>query len=255
MSTRGGGVSQGVYGSLNLGFHVGDDNGAVLTNRKRFFQTLSIPFESVVTAQQVHGAEVRVVTEHDCGTGVRSWEEGLPQTDAMVTDVCDVGLLVLVADCAPVLLHDQKRKAVGIAHGSWRGTAEGIARNTVLKMIAEFGCKPENIRAGIGPSIGPCCYRVGEEVISCLKNAAPDIWNNLLIPKGKDTVFLNLWEALLQQLIEAGIQREKIEIAGICTACHTDLFYSHRRENGKTGRNGAIIALRNQEEHLEACHE
>ena len=248
MSTRTGGVSEGAYHSLNLGFHVGDESDAVLLNRQRFCQALSLPLECVVTGKQVHGAKVTAVTVQDRGQGARRWEQGLPQTDAIVTNNYDVGLMVLVADCAAVLLYDPDKEAIGIAHGSWRGTIGGIVRRTVLKMTAEFECKPGDIRAGIGPSLGPCCYQVGEEVISALKDAFPDTWERYLIPKEKNTPHFNLWEALRGQLIETGIREEKIEIAGICTACRTDLFYSHRRETGKTGRNGAVIALRKRYE-------
>ena len=244
MSTRVGGVSEGEYRSLNLGFHVGDENDAVLINRQRFCQALSVPIDSLVTGQQVHEAEVAFVREGDRGRGAHSWEEGLPQTDALVTDVPGIGLMVLVADCAAVLLCDMKRKAIGIAHGSWRGIVGMIGRNTVRKMVEEFGCEPENIRVGMSPSIGPCCYQVGEEVISALQCTFPDTWRQFLIDKGDSSVHFNLWKALQQQLIDAGIRAEMIEMSGMCTVCHPDLFYSHRGEKGRTGRNGVIIALR-----------
>lgn len=243
MSTRIGGVSEGPYWSLNLGLHVNDEDSAVLINRQRFFRALSIPPGSIVTGQQVHGTEVAVIKGSDRGKGARSWEEGIPHTDALVTDSPDVALLVLVADCAAVLFYDHVKRAIGIAHGSWRGTVGGIGRKTVQKMVDAFGCRLEDIRAGICPSIGPCCYEVGEEVISALRGSYLSQWERYLIPRGNGSVHFDLWEALRQQLIEIGIQEEQIETAHICTACHTDLFYSHRRENGRTGRNGVVIAL------------
>lgn len=248
MSTRIGGVSVGVYRSLNLGFHVDDETEAVLINRQRFCQALSIPLRSIVTGQQVHGTEVAVVKGSDRGKGARSWEEGILQTDALVTETPDVALMVLVADCAAVLLYDPVKRAVGIAHGSWRGTVGGIGVRTVQKMVDEFGCRPEEIQAGISPSIGPCCYQVGEEVISALKGSFPDQWERYIVPKSRGSVHFDLWEALRGQLIETGMREEKIETAGICTACHTDLFYSHRGENGRTGRNGVVIVLQEPEE-------
>ena len=243
MSIRRGGVSGGVYWSLNLGLHVEDDKSAVLTNRERFCQALSIPLESLVIGQQVHGTGVAVVRGGHRGKGARRWEEGLPQTDAMVTDSPDVALMILVADCAAVILYDPARKAVGIAHGSWRGTAGRIGLKAVLRMVDAFGCRPEDIQAAISPSIGPCCYEVGGDVLQALRKSFPSTWEDYITSHRSGAVHFDLWEALRAQLMEAGLREEKVEIAHICTACNTDLFYSHRREHGRTGRSGVIIAL------------
>ena len=248
MSTRIGGVSEGKYHSLNLGFHVDDRYDAVLTNRQRFCRSVSLPIESIVASQQVHGTDVATVDGSQRGRGALSWSDGIPTTDAMVTNNPDIALVVLVADCAAILLYDPEKEAVGIAHGSWRGTIGGIIPRTVQKMVDSFGCRPEDIRVGISPSIGPCCYEVREEVLSALRKSFPHQWEHFVVYRTDGSVHLNLWEAIRQQLVETGIEEKKIEVAGICTACNTDLFYSHRGEKGRTGRNGVVISLRRGKE-------
>ena len=245
MSTRTGGVSTDEYHSLNLGFHVDDCHHSVLNNRQLFCQALSLPLESIVTGQQVHGKEVAVIDGSHRGSGAESWTEGIPNTDAMITDSPEVALMVLVADCAAVFLYDPVKEGIGIAHGSWRGTVRQVVPKTVKKMLDAFGSKPEDIQAGISPSIGPCCYRVEEDVLSALRELYPSQWERYIAHQTDGSIHFNLWETLRGQLIETGIQEKKTEVAGICTACHTDLFYSHRREKGRTGRNGAVISLCN----------
>jgi YfiH family protein len=246
MSTRSGGTSTGRYHSLNLGFHVGDEEQSVLLNRQLLCRRLSIPLESLVVGQQVHGTDVAVVTGHDRGKGAVCGRDGLPHTDALVTDTRDVALMVLVADCAGILLYDPEKEVIGIAHGSWRGTAAGIGRKTVLTMAAAFGTNPHNIQAAISPSIGPCCYEVGDEVLTALKRSSPGHWEQFISRQETGSFHLNLWAAIRQQLVDSGVPEERIEIAGLCTSCRTDLFYSHRRENGRTGRNGIVITLQHR---------
>ena len=243
VSTRVGGVSEGIFHSLNLGFHVDDRYDAVLTNRQRFCRSLSLPIESIVAGQQVHGTEVVVVDGSHRGKGAQSWADTIPKTDAMVTNSPDIALMVLVADCAAILLYDPEKEAIGIAHGSWRGAIGGIVSHTVQKMIDSFGCQPEDIQVGISPSIGPCCYKVGEDVLSALRTSFPDQWGQFIVHQTDGSVHLNLWELLRQQLVESSIPKKKVETTGICTACNMNLFYSHRGEMGKTGRNGALISL------------
>lgn len=243
MSTRAGGTSKGVYRSLNLGFHVGDNETTVLANRQQFCQALSLPLESLVVGQQVHGTDVAVVTRHDRGRGAKNQKDGIPHTDALVTNHHDVALMILVADCAAVLFHDPVNRAIGIAHGSWRGTVGGIGVKTVRTMVQTFGTHPQNLRAAISPSIGPCCYEVGDDVLSAFQPASPDAWEHFVVRQDNGSLHLNLWEAIRRQLMESGIPEDRIEIAAYCTACRTDLFYSHRREEGQTGRNGIVITL------------
>jgi YfiH family protein len=163
------------------------------------------------------------------------------KTDALVTDVPGVFLMLRFADCVPVLFHDPVRQAVGLAHAGWRGTVSHIARATVEKMVDAFGCSPADIRAGIGPSIGPCCYEVGPEVVSAAQKAFPDAPFVLQRGSGERWHF-DLWAANHHQLAAAGVT--EIELSGLCTACRTDEWFSHRAEGGRTGRLAAVIGLR-----------
>ena len=231
--TRLGGHSQSPWDSLNTGHTVGDDLEAVEANHDLIFAALGVRREEVVSPHQVHSTTVRVVDE-------RSRGQVCPETDALVTDAPNVALMLRFADCVPILLCDPVRSVVGLAHAGWRGTVAGMAGAVVQAMVHEMGCRPEDIRAGIGPSIGPCCYEVGEEVAEAASSALAGA-SGLLESKPNGRWHLDLWAANRRQLAEAGVC--SIEVAGICTACRTDEWFSHRAERGKTGRLGAVIGL------------
>jgi len=139
------------------------------------------------------------------------------------------------------LFHDPVRRVIGIAHGGWRGTVQGVAANTVRAMVEGYGCKPEDVQAGIGPAIGPDSYQVGEEVVRAVQDYFGTTDNLIRRDPNDGSAYLNLWEANRLDLERAGVRQ--IEIAGICTATHTDEFFSHRAEKGRTGRFGAVLSL------------
>lgn len=238
-STRLGGVSVGPYRSLNLGPKSGDDLDAVRENRRRLLGALGMEGFPVAAPSQVHSADVAV------------WRAGEPLPagnvfagDAVVTDARGVALMVLAADCVPVLVHDPVRGVIAAVHAGWRGTAGGITGNAVAAMRDAFGCAPEDLRAALGPAIGRCCYEVGPEVLAAVAAATPlppeTLWDALPAGKGR----LDLIAANIAQLEAAGVRPERIGAAGACTACRTDRFFSHRREGEPTGRGAAVIALR-----------
>jgi len=259
--TRRGGVSRPPFATLNLTWAVGDDPEAVEENHRRLCAALGVPRETLVSPRQVHGNEVRRV-------GARDGGRFIPGCDALITDEPGVPLLLRFADCLPILLYDRRRKAIGLAHAGWRGTVAGIAQATVRAMAEAFGSRPGDLVAALGPAIGPCCYEVGPEVIAAVEATfGPD--NGLLSLPNCSTervgqpmarrsnalrlhpsasplrckhLHFNLWAANERQLRAAGV--EHIEIAGLCTACHTDEFFSYRAENGRTGHHGALICLR-----------
>jgi YfiH family protein len=146
------------------------------------------------------------------------------------------------ADCTPVWLYDPVQRAIGLAHAGWRGTVVGAARATVAAMQSAYGCRPADLLAGIGPAIGPCCYEVGEDVAQAIDGAFSEAAGRLLSPQTNGKWHLDLWAANRHTLMQAGVQQ--IEVAGICTACHTDEWFSHRAERGRTGRIGALIGLK-----------
>ncbi len=244
VSTRAGGVSEKPFHSLNLGFHVDDDPEAVLENRARFCKTIDAAPQSLTTAEQVHGSHVAVVEETDKGCGALDASTRLPRTDAMITKIPNIPLMVLIADCVSIGLYDHRQRAVGIVHAGWRGTADGIVRKTIEKMNEVFGSRPSEIIAGISPSIGPCCYEVGEDVIDAFHDAFPEAGEYFLENRKGNKAHLSLWRANVWQLVDAGVKNSNIETAELCTSCNPEAYYSHRAERGKTGRFGALIMLR-----------
>lgn len=241
-STRFGGVSEPPFNSLNLGVKTADQKERVVANRKRFCDAVGVAFAHVVTAQQVHGDRIAIVAAADRGRGHADYTAAIAGTDALITNVPGVPLMLFFADCVPVLIADPIQKAIGVSHAGWKGTVAKIAQKTVLAMQAHFGTRPGDCLVGIGPSIGPCCYEVDRTVIDPLSQNFSE-WQKLVSPRSADHWQLNLWEANRVQLLEIGVLPENIVISGICTACNTALFYSHRAEKGQTGRMGALITL------------
>ncbi len=241
ISTRLGGGSVQPFASLNLGLHTGDNTETVWRNRQAFCQALELPADRVVTAEQVHGDAVQLVTEADAGRGAQHYQEAIGGTDALITNVPDLPLMLFFADCVPVLIFDPVTRAIGVSHAGWKGTVAKIAQKTLLAMQQNFNTKPADCLVGIGPSIGPCCYEVDEVVMSKLRDGF-ERWQELATPSGNRWQ-LNLWEANRQQLTEIGVAGSNITVSGICTAENTPVFFSHRAEAGRTGRIGAVIAL------------
>jgi len=230
--TRVGGVSQGHYATLNLGHTVGDDLAAVEENHRRALGALRMNPRQVVSPYQVHGARVAVVGQAHMGAVQ-------PATDALVTAVPAVPLLMRFGDCTPVLLFDPVQRVVGMAHAGWRGVTAGVIEATVRTMAERLGCDRADLWAGIGPTIGPCCYEVGPEVVTAVEAACP---TGAEVVRGVNGCsHLDLPAAVQAQLRAAGV--EHIENAGLCTACRVDEFFSHRAEHGRTGRFGVIMEL------------
>jgi len=243
VSTRLGGVSQPPYHALNLGLSVGDDQTNVIQNRTLFCDEVGIDLRTVTVGHLIQGTHIEVVSPTQRGRGAIDRESGLPGTDGLITNTPGISLLLLIADCAAISFFDPKRRVIGLGHGGWRGTVGGIAQKMVKEMNKAFDCHPVDIFVGVSPSIGPCCYEVREDVIHAFHEAFPDQASNFFIQQADGSVHLDMWTALKWQLLASGIQEDHIEFAGICTACHTDLFYSHRAEKGKTGRFGGLIML------------
>lgn len=230
-SSRVGGVSRGRFAELNLGYHTGDDAAAVRDNWHRFAAAADFDLDRLVTARQVHGTRVRIIEG-----GMAGHENGtVGEVDALVAAERWPVLAIQVADCVPVYLIDPAREVVALAHAGWRGTQGRLMERTVEAMSEAFGSRAHDCVAILGPSIGPCCYRVGPEVARAFEEAFP---GERLV---SDELRLDLWRANAFALVAAGLPESGIRVAGFCTACRTDLFYSHRREGGDTGRLAAVI--------------
>jgi len=232
--TRLGGASSAPWATLNVGHTVGDDDEIVEENHLRICRTLNIARQDIATGHQVHGTRVARLGREDRG-------QMHPQTDILITDVPGLALMQRYADCLPVLLYDPVHRAVGLAHAGWRGTLDGVTQKAVQAMQAAFGSRPADLIAGLGPGIGPCCYQVGPEVVKAAETAISG-WPSVLLRQRDGSWHLDLWEANRRLLVQAGVNR--IEFSGLCTACRTDEFYSHRVEQGRTGRFGVVIGLR-----------
>jgi hypothetical protein len=230
--TRIGGVSKSPYATLNLGHTVGDDLAAVQENHRRALEPLGLDPARVVSSWQVHGAHVDIVGLDQLGT-VR------PKTDALVTTTPGVSLMMRFGDCAPILLFDPVRRVAGMAHAGWRGVVAGVVQASIQTMTECLGCSACDIWAGIGPTIGPCCYTVGADVADEIAAACPD--DAQLIRRVNDRVHADLPAAVEAQLRAVGLRR--VEQANLCTSCHVDEFYSHRAEYGRTGRFGIVMGL------------
>ena len=235
--TRRGGVSPAPWASLNLGGSVGDDATRVRENRLRAFNAMARRADSIHDVWLVHGTDIVYA---DAPLPIA---EPSPRADIIFTDNPHVTLFMRFGDCVPILLHDPVKQVIGIAHAGWMGTLKGVAGAAVQGMTSRYGSDPKDILAGIGPSIGVDHYEVGGEVTTPFKEKYPQHAELILQERdGRD--YFDLWKSNALQLKDAGV--EQVQIAGICTACRLDDWFSHRAEKGRTGRFGALMALNAQ---------
>lgn len=243
-STRLGGVSQGIYESMNLSFTRGDEESAVRENYRRLSAAMGFSMEDIVTSDQTHTTNVRVVTEEDRGNGITK-PRPYADVDGMITNVPGLVLATFYADCVPLFFIDPVHRAVGLSHSGWRGTVGKIGKVTVEKMTEEFQTDPSELYAAIGPSICQDCYEVSEDVIDQFREAFEEkYWDVLFYRKPDGKYQLNLWEANRRIFLDAGIKEERISMPGICTCCNPLFLYSHRASHGKRGNLGAFITVR-----------
>lgn len=242
-STRLGGVSSGVYASMNFAFLKGDDRECVLENYRRMAKALRVMPEKMVLSRQSHTTNIRRVTEEDAGKGIFT-ERDYRDIDGLITDVPGMTLVTFYADCVPLYFLDPVRKAIGLSHSGWRGTVSRMGRVTVEAMRREFKSKPEAVIACIGPSICGDCYEVGEEVAEAFRREFKEKWHSQIITEeafGK--YHLNLWRANEIVLREAGIRTEHMSVTDICTHCNPGLLFSHRTMGDERGNLAAFLCL------------
>lgn len=272
-STRYGGVSRGCFSSMNMSFMRGDDPEDVMENIRLFSSSAGFKPENIVMPHQCHTTNVQTVGKYERGRGVRlkllknaggkalsdipGTEE---ETDGQITNQKDVVLYVLGADCVPVFIVDTEKRVIAAVHAGWKGTVNDIAGAAIEKMKSEFGTDPKDIKAVIGPSICRDCYEVSGDVADVfikryygstdlvkdmdrnkVKIVRPASGNFIDNPTGK--YFLDLWEANRVNLVKAGVSAPEIEISGLCTKCHSDMFYSHRAHGNDRGVNIGFISI------------
>jgi len=225
--------------AFSLALHTGETPEQIIANRNRLSSLLNSdePLHYIV-ADQTHSDNIKIITQKE----TRGWEnlsDAIENCDALITDVKGVVLCILTADCVPILLYDRQKEVVAAVHAGWKGTKAHIASKTVQKMIEHYGCNPEEIMAGIAPSIGRCCYEVGEEVAEHFFDTPEGF------TKKGEKYMLDLPLINKQQLLASGLKEENIEMSHICTACDTERFFSYRKEQGCTGRFMSMIGIKN----------
>lgn len=242
-TTRAGGVSEGIFDSLNLSFSRGDDESAVMENYDRLAAALDTRKEQFVCTDQTHTTNVIRVGKEDCGYGVTR-QKPYTDVDGLVTDEPGVVLSTFFADCVPLYFVDTVNRAIGLSHSGWRGTVGRMGQRTLEKMATEFGTNPKDIVAAVGPSICQDCYEVSEDVAEEFIKEFSGHADEILINKGNGKYQLDLWKTNEIVLIEAGVKKENIAVTNICTCCNPDELFSHRASKGKRGNLGAFMYIR-----------
>jgi YfiH family protein len=237
-TTRNGGVSRPPYNSLNLGYNTDDPRHNVEANRSTLARSFAIGPHLLLTVQQVHGTDILVIDEPNPDLSHFLSVE----CDAIVTDQPEIMIGILVADCFPVLLFDPVRKVAASVHVGWRGAAAGLLGKTVKAMQNSFGCRTENIAAAIGPGIGAHRYEVDRPVRDTFRIGVGD-WEKIAEEVALGKWHLDLKRSCQLQLEAADLDPARIEVAAECTCCHKELFFSYRRDNGKTGRQLGFIKM------------
>ena len=233
--TRLGGVSKGHWTSLNIGSNNGDDGAAVGENHQRMYDAANLCGDRATTTWLVHGTDVVVV---DAPRNGRSW---LAKADGMITDQPDLPLVMRFADCVPLLMYDPVKPAIGLGHAGWRGTVSGMAAKMVNAMQRAYGSSPQDIQVVVGPAISRDNYEVGNEVAyeahKYYGDASEVVWQD----PDDGSAFFDLWLANQLDFQRMGV--ENVKVLRLCTYDNTDEFFSHRAEQGKTGRFGVVISL------------
>lgn len=243
-STKVGGVSEGIWESMNLSFSRGDDKASVEENFKRIAKAIGVEAEDLVFAAQTHTINVRKVGMEDRGKGFSKMLD-YSDVDGLITNEPGICLTTFYADCVPLFFVDPVHKAIGLSHSGWRGTVNRMGQATLQKMKEEYGTDPSDVVAAIGPSICQDCYEVSEDVISVFQESFDKKhWNALFYQKENGKYQLDLWKANEIILVEAGVKIDNIAVTNVCTNCNSDLLFSHRATKGQRGSLAAFMALK-----------
>lgn len=245
-STKEGGVSEGVFSTLNLSFTRGDDEEKVKENYTRFFNSVGLTLNNMVMSDQIHEVDVLKIDEEKMALLSDDMvNRRFKNVDGMITNLKNVPLVTFYADCVPLYFIDMKNKAIGMSHSGWRGTVKGMGLKTVEALTKEYGTDPKDIVAVVGPSICRECYEVSKDVVDEFHKAYDGMFDVTKIYDitSEEKRQLDLWEANKQILMLAGIKAENIIISSVCTSCNDKLLYSHRKTGGKRGNLVAVMEL------------
>lgn len=243
-TTRAGGVSKGIYSTMNLSYTRGDEKEAVDENYRRIAGVLGCEVSDMVCSDQTHTVNLRVVTRQDGGKGILIPRD-YTDIDGLMTEEPGLVLATFYADCVPLYFVDTKRKAVALAHSGWRGTVARMGRCVVDQMREAYGTDPENLVAAVGPSICQACYEVSEDVAEAFlaEFRKPGQKEQILTDQGGGKYRLDLWRANEIILQEAGIPADQIQVTDVCTCHNSAYLFSHRASQGKRGNLGAFLGL------------
>jgi polyphenol oxidase len=242
-STRLGGVSVGIFESMNLGYNRGDCDENVFENYQRICSSMDIDVKDLVTTNQVHNTEVRLATLEDKGKGIIK-ERDYHGVDGLITNTVGVPLVTYYADCVPLYFVDTKNQAIGLSHSGWRGTVKRMGKVTLDEMKKHFGTNPMDVITVIGPSICGDCYEVSEDVAKAFQDEFTQAQlQDILMDKNNGKYQLNLWQANRHIFLDAGIKEENIHISSVCTCCNSNLLFSHRASEGKRGTLAAFLMI------------
>ncbi|WP_299086977.1 peptidoglycan editing factor PgeF [uncultured Metabacillus sp.] len=240
---KSGGVSSDAYSTLNLGLHVQDQPEKVVQNREILASKLSFPTKNWVFAEQIHSTHIEKVSIQDRGRGLTAYKDGLSGSDGLYTKDDGVMLSLCFADCVPLYFIAPEKHLIGLAHAGWKGTVNDIGGEMVRKWINEEDADPKNIKVAIGPAIGHCCYIVDDKVISAFNKIVIKKYSVPYRSVSDGQYTLDLKQLNKYLLLESGVKEENITISQQCTSCENDLFFSHRRDAGKTGRMLSFIGI------------
>jgi len=242
ITTRNKGYSDSPYKSLNMGLHCGDKEFHVIENRKKLCLNEQINFRNYTCAQQTHSANIQLVSTAMAGMGRENYSKSIKNTDALIIDKTNIMINIFLADCVPLVIYDYEKNIGALIHAGWRGTAQLITQKTINSMVDQCNCKRETMIAGIGPSIGKCCFQITDDTAEKIRNSFP--YSEKVILKNEKSNFADLKLANFEQLLKAGIKKTAIEKSAICTACNNKEFFSYRADSGQTGRFSTYLVLK-----------
>jgi len=241
-STRFGGVSEGIWNSMNLGVSRGDEPDRVRENYRRFFAAIGASMDRVAMTNQVHEAEIRTVTQADWKSDI--YEKKGYEADGLITDTPGVALVIFSADCLPILCYDPVKRVICAVHAGWRGTVAGIARRAVEKMRTDYGCRAEDILAAIGPGISKCHFETHAEVPEAVRGIlSPEEAEPCITEDGNGKYHVDLKAVNTALLRQAGVREAHLTVDPECTYCLHEKYWSHRITGGERGSQGAVIQL------------
>ncbi len=238
-TTRHGGVSGNEYASMNLRMNCSDDRNNVLKNYDIICKEIGVNYQNLVCSNQVHDDKIYTAEKKDMGKGIVRPSD-IESADGLICREAGVPICTVFADCVPLYFLDPQKRVIALSHSGWKGTVKRIGQKTIQKMHDEYGCQPDDILAAVGPSIGVCHFEVGDEVAEVFDRE----FGASVVQRYRKSYHVDLQKAVLMQFDEAGLKREHVTCADICTYCNSDLLFSHRATGGRRGNLAAIMELK-----------